>query len=273
MAINSLETEANYSTNFNATPSVHTPLFTKLKELNADETQAVNKKAAELIGNLLNIKPELTTASGFQKIEDELTKSQGVNLTDVEDLKIAALSIALITQQDTLTISKVIDAKEDKKNRFRGLSIDLGEPVTNELAEEIFNIANDINPSLEFTTHGNEVRFVNFDPSSNQDFIKGVKEVASLLPVEEVTMRRFLVEGVRVHNNYEVDNKGQDYLRQLIELGQEDLAMNAQEHKLELLNYIADKGYLNDLPTQQLEDKMTPFKFLKKEDQIAFDFN
>jgi hypothetical protein len=245
---------------------------------------SITKHAVKVINNVLetnNIPKSdaiFDSGTGITKgVELELDTNMKLtefteHYSSLEKLKVVALTTALITQQESLTVTRIVEDKNDKDNVYRGLSLSVGEKIDLALAKEIKSIVDLIDPELNFSTHGEDIRFINFDKKANQEFIRNVREIASELPVDAVVIKRFQAEGFKIENNFQVHPKGQNYVKELSDLGYESTATLANSKRNEVSTFIQEKGWLRDPDLLKKEPAIVKFKHLKKEDQIPFDF-
>lgn len=286
MALESLPSQEVFTSNFSALPSEDTPLFAHIEKLSEEASISITNKATEIVNKLVSKALQNKEENSLETHEDHLkstillainpeieipNEETEINLSDMDKLKIVALTTAFVTKQESMTVTRIVAPKKDAPELYRGLSLDIGEPVTKDMAQTIHHIAKDIDPTLEFSVHGDEVRFVNFDQKNNQEFIRSVREVASSLPVETVEMRRFMSEGFKISNDYSQSPKGSEYLRELTEMGMKNLAASAMLKSIEFDEYIREEASRDPQELKGNEDAIN-FKVLKKEDQLGFDF-
>ena len=197
------------------------------------------------------------------------TKASDLSL---EDLKAIAAATAMLTQQESITVAKIVEPQKGRDDLYRGLSMDIGEAIDADMAKVINSVVNDVDPTLDFTVEGSEVRFINFQPSMNQEFITAVRDVAHMLPVESVEMRRFLVEGAKLTNDYSVNPKGQEYAQVLQNAGLKDLIGIVQEKAKELNDFMMNAEMLRPTQEAKAAKQKRDFHVLTKDDQLGFAF-
>lgn len=281
MALERIPSTSNHAMNLSAMPSENTPMFSSVKQNDAEGLAALNKKVASLMNDGVlpknvelsagDMKLESTGSSVNPTLHATLTGKKASDLS-FEDLKAIAAATAMLTQQESITVAKIVEPQSSRDDVYRGLSMDIGEAINADMAKVINSIVNDVDPTLDFTVEGSEVRFINFQPSMNQEFITAVRDVAHMLPVESVEMRRFLVEGAKLSNNYSVNPKGQEYAQVLKNAGLTDLICIVQEKAKELNDFMMNADMLR--PTQEAKEakQKRDFHVLTKDDQLGFAF-
>lgn len=284
MSLQTLDAQ-NYSVaNFSAIPSEKTPLFAKVDTLSDVQRQAITKKAITVL-NKITGNVSLLNNTGFETHETSINNVSSVKIdtqkqikggpskaSDIDNMKATAIALAMLTQQDSITITRMTEQRTDDPSLNRGLSIDIGQSVDRDMANEIHKLAQQyFEPTLEFSVHGQEVRFVNFDPKMNREFISSVKSLAADLPVDSVIMKRFFVEGGKFENNYERRTTGQDYMHRLSDMGFEGLALQVKAAIPDFVEFIQEE-VSRDQAKVVAKPKAVAFEPVSKKNQMAFDF-
>lgn len=283
MALPTLSAQDHFAANFSALPSEKTPLFSQVDTLNDEQRLSLTEKAVATLNKITN-NISLEKKSGFETHEATIKTTQAVVIhtdkamkgapegaTEMDNIKATAIALAMLTQQDSITVTRLTDQRKDDPSLNRGLSLNIGQVVDADMANTIQQLAQDIDPTLEFSVHGEEVRFVNFEPKMNKEFITSVREVAASMPVDTVTMKRFFAEGGKFTNDYERRAQGQDYMHTLSDMGYESLALQVKAAIPEMKNYIQESVAR---PQEKIKEKpeAVAFKYYTKKDQIGFDF-